>query len=378
MPFNKSVILMNSNKVLFYIIFLFLFQKINAQNFRLQRPVPENVQVYGNYLYGEERFWDANNAHRGIDLWISYDTVYSASNGIVNFIGYNANDTTGGYEPNGFGNYIRVKSKWNHKDIYIYYAHLTKPIVALNKNIIKGEPIAISGNTGNSTGPHLHFEIRENTYFWNAKRNRRNPELWFAKDGMGAIYGNVPNASDNTRINISPDPKPRPPYTTFAWAETYKLSDPTISGDDIYNENYAIGDVKPGTYTITALNGNYKRIVTVKAGEVVNADATTLVERNQISEKFILLQNYPNPFNPTTTIQYTVPVAVKTLHATSQLVKLIVYDALGKKVASLVDKQQVPGNYKITFDAKELAGGVYFYQLLLNNIIETKKMILVK
>jgi len=363
---------------------IILFSNMNSQTFRLERPVLEDIQIYGSYLYGEERFWDSNNAHRGVDIWVSYDTVYSASNGVVAFVGYNPNDKTGGYEPNGFGNYIRIKSKWNKKDIFIYYAHLTKPIKTKDENVIIGEAIAISGNTGNSTGPHLHFEIREGTYLWNANRTRRNPELWFAKAGMGAIYGRIPNASDNTRVDISPDPKPRPPYTTFVWAETYKFADPTIAGDDIYNENYAIGDVKPGTYTITALDGAYKRVVTVEAGKVVNADNATSVDKNsnEIND-FILYQNYPNPFNPTTTIKYSIPTPPLLPPLAKRkdgvgFVILKVYDILGKEVATLVNKKQLPGNYSVTFNAENLPSGVYYYRLQMGRFVHSRSMILLR
>ena len=355
--------------IVYYLLILTL--ELNAQTFRLKRPVPENIQIYGSYLYGEERFWDANNAHRGVDILVSYDTVYSASNGTIDFVGYDPNNKTGGYEPNGFGNYLRIKSKWNDQDIYLYYAHLAKPFKVTGQKVIKGEPIAISGNTGNSTGPHLHFEIREGTYFWNASRSRRNPELWFAKKGMGAIYGRIPNVSDNTRIDIHPDPKPRPPYTTFVWAETYKFADQTISGDDIYNENYTIGDVKPGTYTITALNGTYKRIVTVKAGKIVNADEATFVEQNDNkNNNYILYQNYPNPFNPTTTIKYSIP--------NSDYVTLKIYNVLGKEITTLVNNNQSAGNYEINFDASNLTSGIYIYQLNAGNNIQIKRMVLLK
>jgi hypothetical protein len=86
--------------------------------------------------------------------------------------------------------------------------------------------------------------------------------------------------------------------------------------------------------------------------------------------KFGLEQNYPNPFNPITTINYTIPKASK--------VKLTIFDALGRKVADLVNENQVPGAYEVTFEASNLASGMYFYQIQAGDFIKTHKMILLK
>lgn len=216
------------------VILIFTAHLTFAQQFRLLRPVPDTIQTNGSYLYGEPNIGNPSNAHRGIDISIRYDTIYSASDGSVDFVGYNPNDTIGGFEPGGGGNYLRIKSQWENKNIYLYYMHLTKPLVNTTNAVTAGQPIAISGNTGNSTGPHLHFEIRMNTSDFGALRSRRNGELWAAISGMGAIYGHVPNTPNSTRVDISPDPKPRPPYTTFGWALTYNFNDIYIGSDDVY------------------------------------------------------------------------------------------------------------------------------------------------
>ncbi len=68
--------------------------------------------------------------------------------------------------------------------------------------------------------------------------------------------------------------------------------------------------------------------------------------------KFSLSQNYPNPFNPTTKIKYSIPsAAVETGHAPS--VQLHVYDILGREIATLINKNQQPGNYEIEFNANK-------------------------
>ena len=98
-------------------------------------------------------------------------------------------------------------------------------------------------------------------------------------------------------------------------------------------------------------------------------------EERVILNNHELLQNYPNPFNPVTTIKYTIPFDAKREKIN---VNLIVYDILGRKIATIVNHEQKSGNYQVTFDASQLSSGVYYYQLKTNNFIKTKKMTLVK
>ncbi len=89
-----------------------------------------------------------------------------------------------------------------------------------------------------------------------------------------------------------------------------------------------------------------------------------------VAYEFRLFQNTPNPFNPTTSIHYTLP---------SQLpVHLIVFNILGQEVKTLVDGIQSAGPQVVSFDASDLASGVYFYRLHAGNYIDTKKMMLVR
>jgi photosystem II stability/assembly factor-like uncharacterized protein len=85
---------------------------------------------------------------------------------------------------------------------------------------------------------------------------------------------------------------------------------------------------------------------------------------------YSLGQNYPNPFNPSTVISYSLNK--------SGNVSLKIFDLLGKEVMTLVDKKQNAGNYKISFDGKNLSSGIYFYSLNVNNFKDTKRMLLVK
>jgi photosystem II stability/assembly factor-like uncharacterized protein len=96
-----------------------------------------------------------------------------------------------------------------------------------------------------------------------------------------------------------------------------------------------------------------------------------------IPGSFILYQNYPNPFNPVTVINYSIPVNGKQFSATQSgsNVKLTIYNALGKEVQILVNEKQNGGNYSVEWNAESFPGGIYFYQLVIGNFSETKKMI---
>ena len=105
---------------------------------------------------------------------------------------------------------------------------------------------------------------------------------------------------------------------------------------------------------------------------------------NVFPKGFRLYQNYPNPFPavsgtsvPTTTIKYSIP-AVGTAHELSLQTRLIVYDILGRKVATLVNKAQKPGDYSVKFNASRLPAGIYFYRLQAGNFSASKKMVILK
>lgn len=89
-----------------------------------------------------------------------------------------------------------------------------------------------------------------------------------------------------------------------------------------------------------------------------------------IPEKFNLYANYPNPFNPTTTIKFDI--------AKSTNASIIIYDVTGRVVETLLNEELKPGRYEVKMDASHLASGVYFYKLVTNDFIDTKKMLLVK
>jgi hypothetical protein len=99
---------------------------------------------------------------------------------------------------------------------------------------------------------------------------------------------------------------------------------------------------------------------------------TTGISRNnnEIPKEFKLYNNYPNPFNPSTVIKFDL--------ASQSHAKLVLYDVLGREVLGLIDENLKAGSYSIELKADNLPSGVYFYKLVTDSYVDTKKMLLIK
>jgi hypothetical protein len=121
------------------------------------------------------------------------------------------------------------------------------------------------------------------------------------------------------------------------------------------------------------ISENNATLLTTDANSLIsslNNFNSPILEEKPVTDKYILKQNFPNPFNPYTFIQYSIPKAND--------VTLKVYDMTGREVVELVNKYQNAGDYMVQFNGNNLGSGVYIYKLICGNIVETKKMILVK
>jgi hypothetical protein len=126
-----------------------------------------------------------------------------------------------------------------------------------------------------------------------------------------------------------------------------------------------------------ALNGNLKAYAAwwlwAKLAGWDSASETSDPYESLLAD-FQLYQNFPNPFNPNTKIRWQSSVG------SWQILK--VFDLLGNEVSTLVNEYRPAGNYEVDFkssvSSRQLASGVYFYQLKAGNYIENKKMVLMK
>ena len=145
-----------------------------------------------------------------------------------------------------------------------------------------------------------------------------------------------------------------------------------LSDDDtIFIDSLSFGrqsaDVSYGRYYDGASEWDYFTTPTPLSS---NQLMTDIREDQPLPDMYFLSQNYPNPFNPVTTIKYQLPMASE--------VQIAIYNILGQKVATLVSGRQKPGYYKITWDGRGFASGLYFYRITTPNFVRTMKMVLIK
>jgi murein DD-endopeptidase MepM/ murein hydrolase activator NlpD len=114
----------------------------------LGSPISDSINISSNYGSRRNPMGTGWRFHSGLDIhaWI-YDTIYSTGSGIVKFAGWN----------HGYGRTIMVEHTGGYVSVY---AHLYKIFIQKGDSIKKGQPIGRAGNSGNVTGPHLHYEIR--------------------------------------------------------------------------------------------------------------------------------------------------------------------------------------------------------------------------
>ena len=135
--------------------------------------------------------------------------------------------------------------------------------------------------------------------------------------------------------------------------------------------------------TINTSSGTGTEIGNMNLREVLGLayaiDGITGIKKDGVlPEEFVLGQNYPNPFNPSTKISFSIPI--------DGTAKLILYNSLGQRVYTILDKHLSAGSYSYEFNASDigfLSSGTYIYKLLLQtddhqNFTTSKKMILLK
>lgn len=197
------------------------------------------------------------NIHRGLDIPAVEGTpVLASGDGEVVFAGYGLLYGPGAKnDPYGIAIKIRHTALYEDRPVYSVYTHLEKTLVRVGEKVKTGETIGTVGLTGNTSGPHLHYEVRILTELGQLNQN---PELWLAPPlDHGVLAGRIANRYgyllNNWKFVLSSLDTGR------EWViSTY---DPEIityhEQDPYYQENYVLGDLPAGSYQLSTWY-NYK------------------------------------------------------------------------------------------------------------------------
>ena len=306
-------------------------------------------QIYGNsdpslLLYGWNIYWHAGNKPLYAD-------------GL-----YELRANTGGYI------YLDYRNCTISQDISIKYNNSTKKFNYLKSPMTEyqeannGKLIIIWDIYDQGIIPNVSCF---NNYFANClnllNQNNHPALIWGPNPLFGATHYKIYRAE-----SYGPSGNPESlNYSLIATVEsnTFKYTDfDVLINENSFFQYYYIKGYKFKNNTYSSRTN----IVNVQ-GSIYKKN---LDYNENIKNIIYLKQNYPNPFNPLTKITYSVD--------NTTFVQLKIFNAIGKDISLLVNEKKNKGIYEVEFDASDLASGIYFYQLKTNNLILTKKMLVLK
>ena len=189
-----------------------------------------------------------------------------------------------------------------------------------------------------------------------------NIEIAFHSNDNGNWASGI--AIDNIYLSVTPN-----------WISSSSTG--IINFQEVESFNYSINtqDLSNGTYYGKIVIADVYQDLSDTLQVILSVVDNVSIDKNIISNKYMLEQNFPNPFNPSTEIKFSIPK--------KENVSLIVFDILGNEVRKILDKELKAGQYNYKWSGKNNSGdkisaGMYFYKVQAGDFIQTKKMVLLK
>jgi len=221
----------------------FYFTRPNAAD-QVNWPLPD-------YRYGG--MFIANVVHTGIDIDAELGTpVLAAGPGTIVWAGWGlfSESPLNKDDPYGLAVAIRHDFGYQGKQLFTVYAHMSEVDVTIGQYMKTGDTLGLVGATGNTTGPHLHFEVRMGA---NSFHNTLNPELWLSPpQGWGVLVGRLTTEKGDLlqlyplEVISEENGKVRPIRTYGGGA---------ANSDPYYKENLVLSDLPAGLYRVTMRYG---------------------------------------------------------------------------------------------------------------------------
>ncbi|TVR23413.1 MAG: hypothetical protein EA396_04050 [Anaerolineaceae bacterium] len=259
---------------------------LGRDHYIFARPIDSNATDFGLFYYpygtGELPLAGLSRVHHGIDMSNPIGTpVRAAGSGTVLFSSVDEQDLYPGSAGYGIVIVIEHDFTWNGQYLWTLYAHLDQTLVRPGERVEMGQVIALSGNTGRSSGPHLHFEVRMGRELPLGYGDTQNPVLWMAPYyGHGTLAGRFVSERGNF-IDAQPVT-----VRSLATGRTYTTSTYTfdgtinqISNDPLWDENFVIGDLPQGRYVVSVEHEGVRLSETVDIFEGM----TSLVELSPVT-----------------------------------------------------------------------------------------------
>jgi murein DD-endopeptidase MepM/ murein hydrolase activator NlpD len=238
-----------------------------AAHFWLARPIGDEFVNYvdRNYIYASTQS-GKRQPHHGVDMQSPSGTpVLAAGPGTVVFAGPDWEEQFGPTLA-FYGNMVAIQHDQSYRaqPLFTLYGHLATVGVAEGQQVQTGDVIGTVGGTGVALGPHLHFEVRVGR---NDYQSTRNPEMWLAPFAPWSILAGrvldraghyVPGVTVDIRSIELEDPTLEP---VVRFVTTYAQE--SVNGDDEFKENFAVGDLPPGTYSVGVSGRSRSQIITV-------------------------------------------------------------------------------------------------------------------
>lgn len=237
-------------------------------HFYFTRPNPADQVNWPepDYRYGGVFF--ENTVHTGIDIDANRNTPVLASGpgtvvwaGWGFFSGVENNDS----DPYGMAVSIRHDFGYQGKPLFTLYAHMSQVDVTVGQHVETGEQIGLVGETGRTTGPHLHFEVRVE---YNTFHHTLNPELWLAPpEGFGVLVGQLLQANGEP---IRTYPVRVISEETGRVREVRTYGTGATNPDPNYQENMVLSDLPAGLYRVSLIINEREQQfwVTILPGQV--------------------------------------------------------------------------------------------------------------
>ncbi len=242
-------------------------------HYYMARPLSDNAINYAarTYPYGATA-GGRLQVHHGQDMENNSGTpVLAAADGSVIHAGDDLMTLVGPYN-NFYGNVVIIEHSFRDASggaVYSLYGHLSRVEAIAGQGVKRGDTIGYVGASGIAMGSHLHFEVRVGNPF--DYQATRNPDLWiFPYFGFGTLAGRVTDSAGNLLYDVTLSV-----VNDAATRYTFSYADTTVNGDSAFGENWTLGDLPEGYYTVRVSENGRVRF----AQEVfVYANKTTWVD----------------------------------------------------------------------------------------------------